>query len=38
MTHRDTIVYVHHMLDHAKEAVEMMRDRTRMENWMRIGC
>lgn len=31
MSHRDTIVYVHHMLDHAKEAVEMTRDRTRMD-------
>jgi len=31
MSHRDTIVYVHHMLDHAKEAVEMTRGRTRMD-------
>lgn len=31
MSHRDPIVYVHHMLDHAKEAVEMTCDRTRAD-------
>lgn len=29
MSHRDTVMYVHHMLDHANEAVEMTRSRTR---------
>ena len=31
MSRRDPIVYVHHMLDHAKEAVQMMRGRTRTD-------
>ena len=29
MSSRDQVVHAHHMLDHAKEAVEMTRGRTR---------
>ena len=31
MTRHDPMVYVHHMLDHAREAVEMTRGRTRAD-------
>ena len=31
MSRRDPVVYVRHMLDHAKEAVEMTRGRTRAD-------
>ncbi len=31
MSRRDQIVYVRHMLDHAEEAVEMTRGRTRVD-------
>lgn len=31
MSHRDPVVYVRHMLDHAKEAVEMTRGRNRVD-------
>lgn len=31
MSRHDPMVYVHHMLDHAREAVEMARDRSRAD-------
>lgn len=31
MTRHDPMVFVHHMLDHAREAVDMTRGRTRVD-------